>query len=352
MPYWDETKHGWVVTRYDEAAGVLRDATAFTVDDPRFSTARVVGPSMLSTDGASHTRQRRAFQPLFTRRQAIDAEGVVALIIARRLEMVPSEGEWRTLFAAPVAAEVMIELFSLPLTADVLLDWYRTIVDAVSAAGDSSAGAAYGVLSEAILGGTVVVDLLAGDSSITSLEAASNTAVALFGGIETVEGTIASAIYRAFESTTIRDALLADSELLEPFIEEVLRFDPAAAVVHRYATEAVALGEAEIAAGDFVEVSLRDANRDPEVFEKPDEFKLGRANGRAHLSFAVGPHVCLGLHLARLEARVAIEQVLARAGTRTLDTERSLAPAGDIFQKPTAVHLKTNGWGSDPQPFA
>lgn len=330
---------------------MLRDATSFTVDDPRFSTARVVGPSMLSTDGANHARQRRAFQPLFTKRQAAGAEDTVATIVARRLAVVPSEGEWRTLFAAPVAAEVMIELFSLPLTSEALLTWYRTIVDAVSAAGDSSAREAYEMLSEAILGGTVVTDLLAGDSSLTSVEAASNTAVALFGGIETVEGTIASAIYRAFESSAIRDLMVGDPRLCEPFIEEVLRFDPAAAVVHRYATVGVDLGEVQIAAGDFVEVSLRDANRDPEVFEKPDEFKLDRPNGRSHLSFAVGPHVCLGLHLARLEARVAIEQVLMLHGAMTLDTERSAAPAGDIFQKPPAVYLKTNASGSDPKPF-
>ncbi len=297
---------------------------------------------MLSTDGASHARQRRAFQPLFTRRQAANAEGLVSRIVAKRLAVVPPEGEMRTLFAAPVAAEVMIELFSLPLTAEALLAWYRTIVDAVSAAGDSSAGEAYEALSEAVLGGAVVADLLEGDPSITSVEAASNAAVALFGGIETVEGTIASAIYRAFDSTARRDMIVADSGLVDSFVEEVLRFDPAAAVVHRYATAAVEVDGVQIGSGDFVEVSLYDANRDPDVFEKPEEFRLDRSNGRSHLSFAVGPHVCLGLHLARLEARVAIEQVLARHATLTLDTTRSVAPAGAIFRKPPAVHLKTN----------
>ena len=343
MPNWDETKQGWVVSRYDEAAAVLRDSATFTVDDPRFSTARVVGPSMLSTDGASHARQRRAFQPLFTKRQAGNAEVVVSSVVARRLDVVPSDGEWRTSFAAPVAAEVMIELFALPLDADGLLSWYRTIVNAVSAAGDSSAGEAYGSLSEAILAGTVVADLLASDSSITSVEAASNTAVALFGGIETVEGTIASALYRAFGSASMRDGLIDDQTLLDPFVEEVFRVEPAAAVVHRYAAADAELGVgpdvARIAAGDFVEVSLIEANRDPAIFADPENFRLDRPNGRAHLSFAVGPHVCLGLHLARLEARVAIEQVLKRHGDLMLDTERSVAPVGDIFRKPAAVHL-------------
>src|SRR5256885_7524506 len=69
---WVSALGGWLVTRYDLALRVMRDPTTFTVDDPRFSTARVVGPSMLSLDGAEHTRHRDPFVPPFKTAQVRD----------------------------------------------------------------------------------------------------------------------------------------------------------------------------------------------------------------------------------------------------------------------------------------
>jgi len=69
---WLPALHGWLVTRHDLAVAVMRDSAAFTVDDPRFSTARVVGPSMLSLDGAAHGRHRGAFVKGFSRAEIQD----------------------------------------------------------------------------------------------------------------------------------------------------------------------------------------------------------------------------------------------------------------------------------------
>ncbi|MEZ5343189.1 MAG: cytochrome P450 [Acidimicrobiales bacterium] len=340
-PWWDDRRGGWVIRSYELARQVLQDATTFTVDDPRFSTGLVVGRSMLSTDGPGHAHQRRAFQPLFTKRAAVSAEAAVAAIVRRRLSSMASDGEWRTGFAAPVAVDVMIELFGLDVSPSELLGWYRTIVAAVNADGDDSAVVAYAALAEVIGASEVIAGLVENDGAMSAAEAASNTAVGLFGGIETVEGTIASALYHAFGSVDRRDALRADDALVGPFVEEVLRLEPAAAVVHRYATTDADLAGWVITAGDFVEVSILDANRDGSVFDSPHEFRLDRANGRAHLSFAVGPHVCLGLHLARLEAATAIRLVLDDQPTLVRDDSRSSAPAGAIFRKPATLYLRS-----------
>ena len=69
---WLPVLDGWLVTRYDLAMRVLRDSAAFTVDDPRFSTARVVGPSMLSLDGTAHDRHRRPFGGPFSQAEVRD----------------------------------------------------------------------------------------------------------------------------------------------------------------------------------------------------------------------------------------------------------------------------------------
>lgn len=83
-------------------------------------------------------------------------------------------------------------------------------------------------------------------------------------------------------------------------------------------------------------VSLTAANRDPLVFEDPDRFDLYRPNLRKQLAFAQGPHVCIGLHLARLQTRCAATNVLALPALR-LDAERSTPPTGLVFRKPAEV---------------
>ena len=95
-------------------------------------------------------------------------------------------------------------------------------------------------------------------------------------------------------------------------IDESLRLEPAAAVIDRYATADVVLGGARIARGELVRLSITAANRDPAVFADPDAFDPARTNLRRHVAFAQGPHVCVGVHLARLEARAALGALLTR----------------------------------------
>ena len=134
----------------------------------------------------------------------------------------------------------------------------------------------------------------------------------MFGGIETTEGMIANAVLHLLTNPAQLEAVLADRGLIPPAVEESLRLEPAAAVVDRYATAGVELGGARIRAGDQVTVSISGANRDPAVFPDPDRFDLTRPNASSHLAFAHGPHFCLGAHLARLEAQVAVGTVLDR----------------------------------------
>jgi cytochrome P450 len=122
-------------------------------------------------------------------------------------------------------------------------------------------------------------------------------------------------------------------------LEESLRLEPAAAVVDRYATRNVELAGAEIRKGDFVEISLAGANRDPATFPDPDRFDLDRPNARLQLAFASGPHVCIGMHLARLEALTAAQRLFARLPGLRLDPDRPTAPRGLVFRKPPRLDV-------------
>ncbi len=162
----------------------------------------------------------------------------------------------------------------------------------------------------------------------------------MFGGIETTEGMILNLLRHVLDDSAVRSAVAADPVRAEAAVEESLRLEPAAAVVDRYATRDVTLGDAAVGAGDLVVVSIAGANRDPVEFPDPDRFDLERPNARRHLAFAAGPHVCIGMDLARLEAVTALTTLLSRwPGVRL--APRAPRPVGLVFRKPPALPVTT-----------
>jgi cytochrome P450 len=113
-------------------------------------------------------------------------------------------------------------------------------------------------------------------------------------------------------------------------------------MVDRYATTDVTLGDAAISRGELVRISVTAANRDPAAFPDPDRFDVGRENAHQHVAFARGPHVCIGMHLARLEAHVAVGRLLERLPRLRLDPARPAAPSGLVFRKPPELHVLTS----------
>ncbi len=361
---WLPVLDGWLVTRYDLATRVLRDAAVFTVDDPRFSTARVVGPSMLSLDGAAHDRHRRPFGGPFSQPEVHGhLAGFVTAEADRLVDAVRPAGqaELRRRLAGPLATVVVARLLGLGSTRpEVILAWYDAIVAAVSelaAAGPGAAPAEAGQvafselasrLREVIAAGDPGQSLLAaaaqhvdrsGAGALSSTEAVSDAAVLMFGGIETTEGMISNAVWHLLGHPDQLRLVRDDPELLPSAIEESLRLEPAAAVVDRYATQDIELGGAPVRQGDLVTVSLAGAGRDPAVFGEPDRFSVRRDNANRHLAFARGPHFCLGVHLARLEARAALGALLRLPGLR-LDPDQPSTPQGLVFRKPAALPVR------------
>lgn len=254
---WLPALGGWLVTRYDLAAAVMRDAATYTVDDPRFSTAQVIGPSMLSLDGAEHTRHRdpfaRPFRPAPTRDRFT---GFVTAEVERRLTALrpAGEAELRAGFAGPLAVAVVAEALGLAdAEAATIRSWYESFVAAISAitAGGNPAGTspappvppapaapgtrspgldvpaavpagpaagAYALLRASVaaaLAGNDDTALLVrvargagppgrtgrgeraartGPAGLSSDEVVANAAVLMFGGIDTTEGMITNAV--------------------------------------------------------------------------------------------------------------------------------------------------------------
>ena len=353
---WLPALDGWLVTRHDLALRVLRDARTFTVDDPRFSTGRVVGRSMLTSDGREHARHRDPFAPPF-RRDAIHDRFTarVASEVDRLIDAMPDgRAELRRGFAGPLAAAVVAQVLGLGhLQTGTILRWYDAIVGSVSAISAGEPATRAGAVAAARLRETVAEaldrdargSLLAGceaASGLTRPEVTSNAAVLLFGGIETTEGMIANAVMHLLVHPDQRAVVEAHRGVLPNAIDESLRLEPAAAVVDRYATRDARIGEAEIRRGDLVSISIAGANRDPAVFAEPARFDVRRRNAGRQIAFARGPHACIGMHLARLEARIALGRLLERLPRLRLDPDRPVAARGLVFRKPPALPVR---WG-------
>lgn len=354
---WLPAINGWLVTRRAEAIAVMRDSKSYTVDHPGFSTAQVVGPSMLSLDGGQHQRHRAPFERPFR------PDGVqrcfrqpVADHIDHLLNSFVACGhaELRRDFAGPVAVKTMITALGLQETpVRTVLGWYDAIVDAVTRVTAGEPVSAEGQAAFATLH-THLLPVLSQPEETNLLAAASgaaaglsvdqvvaNAAVLLFGGIETTEAMIANAFYHLLTNKALLNAVRHDLSLLPAVVEESLRLEPAAAVVDRYATVNVQLGDVIIKQDDLVRVSLTAANRDPATFADPDRFDPWRPNLRSHVTFAQGPHVCLGLHLARMEAQLALQSALQQLPDLQLVPTRAAhqaaKPRGLVFRKPQAL---------------
>ena len=353
---WLPALDGWLVTSRDLALRVMRDPDTFTVDDPRFSTALVVGPSMLSLDGAEHARHRDPFARPF-RLAAVGARftEIVEREVDGLLDAVEARGraDLRRDLAGPLSVVAMVHALGLEDTDPAAaLGWYEAIVAAVTeiTAGRDPGRTGAEAFAELVASidpafdrdpATSLVAAVAGEAgALTRPEVASNAGVLLFGGIETTEAMIANVFLHLLSNDPQRRLVEADPELLAQAVEESLRLEPAAAVVDRYATRGVELGGAAIHERELVRVSLAGANRDPAVFPEPDRFDVRRENAKLQVAFAHGPHVCLGMHLARLEAQIAVRRALERLPGLRLDPERPSVTSGLVFRKPLELSVR------------
>jgi cytochrome P450 len=349
----------WLVTDRELSLQVMRDPQTFTVDDPRFSTGQVVGPSMLTLDGAEHARHRDPFARPF-RLAEVQARftALVDVETDRLIDAIEPAGraELRRSLAGPLAVAVVA--YSLGLAqadAGRVLGWYDAIVRTVTRvtagnpideAGREAFDSLRATIEPTLEGdpGSSLLAAAAGEAAgLTRAEVVSNAAVLMFGGIETTEGMIANALLHLLADPAALALVEADRSLLRNAVEESLRLEPAAAVIDRYATEDTRLGGASVGAGELVRISITGANRDPRFFADPDRFDVRRDSARHHVAFAHGPHVCIGMHLARLEAHTAIGRLLDRLPRLRLDPDLPSRVHGLVFRKPVSLHVLWGG---------
>ena len=137
--------------------------------------------------------------------------------------------------------------------------------------------------------------------------------ILIIAGHETTANLISNGFFSLMRNPEQLSLLAANPDLIAPAVEECLRFETPARSQPRLATADVAIGDVVIKEGQSLQIHVGAANHDGRVFERPDAFDITRKQA-SHIAFGSGPHMCIGLHIARLEARHAIAALVNDVG--------------------------------------
>jgi cytochrome P450 len=341
--YSAELEH-WVVTRYHDVRRVFASPASFSASNalqpfaplcPHAVRALAEGgyaavPALTNADAPAHARQRRLSNIAFTSKRVAELEPFVREITQRFCEERLRDGRadlMRDLaWALPVL--VLFRILDLPDSDLIrvkrgarnrgLVIFGRPGEDEqVEAARELASFWRYAAgLVEArsqCPGDDFVSDLVrAGvdeSATLTRQEATSIMLSMLFAGHETTTNLLVNSFRRLLEDRSSWETVCREPNSIPNAVEEVLRFDSSVIIWRQKTIEPVEIGGVPVPAQAPLLLLLGSANRDPAVFADPERFDIHRRNARDHLSFGYGHHTCLGAPLARLEARVVLEEM-------------------------------------------
>lgn len=332
------SSNSWILTSFEAVYGALRDHDTFSSaggyqrqslqsEERDGSGLRLV---LISDDPPRHTRFRGIVNRAFTPR----AVNEVAPAIARVVESLLDEADRR---AAGGQAIDIVQALTIPLPVSVIATmlgippeegdrfkrWSNALVGGVSGIPGGREdelremfGFFKGVVAEkrdqplADLVSAVAQAEFEGER-LEDWEVLGFCVLLLVAGNETTTNLIGNVLNVLVDRPDLWERLRADRTLVDPVIEETLRFDSPVQMLFRRTTRDVELAGTHLPADSDVMVAFAAANRDPAEFEAPDEFRLDRELSK-HVAFGAGIHYCLGAPLARAEARAALNGLLDR----------------------------------------
>ncbi|WP_458319215.1 cytochrome P450 [Mycolicibacterium brisbanense] len=334
--YRNDTLNFWALSRHSDVLRGFRNSTALSNKhgvslDPisRNDEAHRV-MSFLALDDPAHLRLRTLVSKGFTPRRIRELEGRVTEIAVQHLEAALEQESFDYVdeFAGKLPMDVISELMGVPeedrvrirALADGVMHREDGVADVPASAMQASAellvyyadmvkqrrNQITDDLTSALVEAEIDGDKLTDDEIMAFLF------LMVVAGNETTTKLLANAAYWGYKNPDQLAPVFDDHNLITPWVEETLRYDTSSQILARAVVEDFTVYDTTIPQGDVLLLLAGSANRDERAFDNPDEYRIGRDIGSKLVSFGSGAHFCLGAHLARMEARVALTELFKR----------------------------------------
>lgn len=325
----------WAVSRYDDVLYVLRNPSLFSSTVLIAALLGDLNPvpeaaNLIASDPPVHSRLRKLVNRAFTPRLIAELEPRVREITIALLTRVAPQGEFDLVrdLSTPLPVIVIAEMLGVePEHRVEFKRWSDDIVHAANGVSGEERDQAQRSVAEfrAYFEGAIDArraeprnDLISAlvraeeeQQMLTAAEILSLTTLLLIAGNETTTNLIGNAVLALLAHPDTLAQVQRDPSLIPSVVEETLRYDGPVQGIFRQATQDVELSGTTIPAGSLVFPLFASADRDERKFPDPDRFDITR-NTNDHIAFGFGIHFCLGAPLARLEAKVALEEMVAR----------------------------------------
>ncbi|MGC1506498.1 MAG: cytochrome P450 [Sulfitobacter sp.] len=341
----------FLITRHADLNAIYRDTATYISDKkqafgPKFGVDTPLyehhTTSLVFNDPPLHTRVRRIMTAALTPRALARMEPGLIATVDTLLDEMPQAPDLIEDFASVIPIQIIGNLLDIPMAErHPLRDWSLAILGALEptltkaqlAKGHRAVEEFKAYLQDLIARRRaapgdpetdVLTRLIAGDANgqLTEVELIQNCIFILNAGHETTTNLIGNGLALLHDHPKEKTRLLSDLSSIDTCVEEVLRLRSPNQFGNRETTAEVSFGDYTIPPHTNLHLCIGAANRDPQVFDKPTEFNITRTPNR-HLAFAGGPHVCVGLTLARMEGRIAIERFLRRYPAYSLAEART-----------------------------
>ncbi|MBB2991587.1 cytochrome P450 [Mycolicibacterium iranicum] len=341
----------YAAVSFDAVNRVFRDGRVFNSAIYDATIGLFIGPTILAMEGRTHWEHRNLVSAAFkTRSLARWEPEIVRPVVDELIDEFIDNGHADLVrdFTFEFPTRVISRLLGLPQED---LPWFRRrAVELISytvrykRAFEASAALRDYFLTQIEKRRSAPTDDIIGDLVSAEIDGERLTDEAIYSflrlllpaGLETTYRSSGNLLYLLLTHRDQFDAVNADHELIAQAIEEGLRFETPLTTVQRFAGEDTEIDGVPIPAGSVIDVCIGAANRDGARWERPEEFDIFRKR-LPHLSFAAGEHTCMGLHLARMETRVAVETLLTRLSDIRLVTDDDPHIHGQPFRSPTAI---------------
>jgi cytochrome P450 len=339
--YHNEEHDFWVMSRYADihkawrTDGVYSNRMGVTLDESAWNENAHLVMSFLGMDPPEQMRLRKLVSRGFTPKRVAEMEPRIAEISALHLDKAIAQGEfdWIRDFAGKFPMDVISELLGVPRAdrdevrrlADLLVhreDGLRDVPKAGVEASMEMFSFFASLLAErrkTPADDLVTALMLADDegSRMADDELTAFLFLMVVAGNETTTKLLGNAVHNVTLHPDQRDAVFADPDLIAPWIEETLRFEASSQLLARQTLQDVTIDGVTCPAGSKLLINVGSANHDHTVFGNAEEFDIrrDRAELSRHIAFGGGRHFCLGANLARLEANIALGQLVERCST-------------------------------------